>query len=106
VVVLVLALFLRGAGLGATALPAMSAAYATVEPRNLPMATTTLNVLQRLGGPSVTTLCALFLSTLLDAHTRLVGFNAWEATFLLLAGLHAVMALTVAWLPKRTRGQR
>jgi EmrB/QacA subfamily drug resistance transporter len=103
--VLVPVLFLRGAGLGATALPAMSAAYATVEPRNLPMATTTLNVLQRLGGPAVTTLCALFLATLLDAHSRLAGFNAWEAAFLLLAVLHAVMAMTVLWLPRRTSGR-
>lgn len=100
--VLVPTLFVRGAGLGATALPAMSAAYATVEPRNLPMANTTLNIVQRLGGPTVTTLCALVLAALLGTHATMVGLNAWEATFLLLATLHAAMAVTVAWLPGRT----
>lgn len=99
VATLVPVLFMRGAGLGATALPAVSAAYASVEQRNLPMATTTLNILQRLGGPTLTTLCALVLGELLGPHPTLVGLNAWEATFLLLAVLHAVMAVTAAWLP-------
>jgi EmrB/QacA subfamily drug resistance transporter len=94
-------LFVRGAGLGATALPAVSAAYASVGQRNLPMATTTLNILQRLGGPTLTTLCALVLAELLGAHLTLVGLNAWEATFLLLAMLHAVMAATAARLPRQ-----
>ncbi|GAB7524208.1 DHA2 family efflux MFS transporter permease subunit [Paraburkholderia sp. 2C] len=94
-------LFVRGAGLGATALPAVSAAYASVGQRNLPMATTTLNILQRLGGPTLTTLCALVLAELLGAHLTLVGLNAWEATFLLLAMLHALMAATAARLPRQ-----
>jgi EmrB/QacA subfamily drug resistance transporter len=105
VATLLTALFLRGAGLGATALPAMSAAYASVEQRNLPMATTTLNILQRLGGPTLTTLCALMLAELLDARLPLVGMNAWGATFLLLAMLHAVMVVTVIRLPGRMSGR-
>jgi EmrB/QacA subfamily drug resistance transporter len=105
VATLVSALFVRGAGLGATALPAMSAAYASVEQRNLPMATTTLNILQRLGGPTLTTLCALVLAELLGAHPTLVGLNAWEATFLLLAMLHAVMAATAVRLPGHVSGR-
>ncbi|MGF6767838.1 EmrB/QacA subfamily drug resistance transporter [Paraburkholderia sp. GAS199] len=101
VAMLVPTLFARGAGIGAMALPAVSAAYASVEPRNLPMATVTLNIVQRLGGPTVTTLCALVLAELLDVRLTVAGLNAWAATFLLLAMLHAVMVATVVWLPGR-----
>jgi EmrB/QacA subfamily drug resistance transporter len=53
--VLMPALFLRGAGLGAVGLPSMSAAYASVKRQDVPMATTSLNIVQRLGGPTLTT---------------------------------------------------
>lgn len=51
VVVLMLVLILRGAGQGAAGLPTVSAAYAAVDRAVLPMATTTLNIIQRLGAP-------------------------------------------------------
>jgi EmrB/QacA subfamily drug resistance transporter len=105
VATLVSTLFVRGAGLGATALPAMSAAYASVEQRNLPMATTTLNIVQRLGGPTLTTLCALVLAEWLGARPALAGLNAWEAAFLLLGVLHAVMAVMAMRLPGRVGGR-
>jgi EmrB/QacA subfamily drug resistance transporter len=105
VAALVPVLFARGAGLGATALPAMSAAYASVGQRNLPMATTTLNIVQRLGGPTLTTLCALVLAECLGAQSTLAGWNAWEATFVLLAVLHGMTAMTVVWLPGRASGK-
>jgi MFS family permease len=105
VATLVSTLFIRGAGLGATALPAMSAAYASVEQRNLPMATTTLNIVQRLGGPTLTTLCALVLAEWLGAQPALAGLNAWEAAFLLLGALHAVMAVAALRLPGRVGGR-
>ena len=49
--------------------------------------------LQRLDGPILMMLCALVLVELLGAHLTLVGLNSFDATFLLLAMLHAVMAL-------------
>lgn len=55
-------LFVRGAGLGAIAIPSVTAAYASVKKQDLPMATTSLNILQRLGGPTLTMLCATFLA--------------------------------------------
>jgi MFS family permease len=61
VAVLACALFLRGVGLSAVGIPSISAAYASVQKRDLPMATTSLNIVQRLGGPTMTTLCATFL---------------------------------------------
>jgi predicted MFS family arabinose efflux permease len=105
VAMLVPTLFVRGAGIGAMTLPVVSAAYAAVEPRDLPMATTTLNIMQRLGGPTVTTLCALVLAELLDVRLTLIGLNAWAVIFLLLAILHAGMAATVVWLPRRRSGR-
>jgi hypothetical protein len=47
--------------LSAAGIPSISAAYASVKKRDLPMATTSLNIVQRLGGPTMTTLCAIFL---------------------------------------------
>jgi MFS family permease len=69
VAVLACALFLRGVGLSAVGIPSISAAYASVQKRDLPMATTSLNIVQRLGGPTMTTLCATFLGWRLGAHS-------------------------------------
>lgn len=43
-------MFLRGVGLGATMMPAMAAAYATLDRSQVPGATPQLNVVQRVGG--------------------------------------------------------
>ena len=49
--VLLVGLFVRGLGLGGTMMPAMAAAYATLDgPADVPRATPMLNVLQRIGG--------------------------------------------------------
>jgi predicted MFS family arabinose efflux permease len=71
-VVLACALFLRGVGLSAVGIPSVSAAYASVKKRDLPMATTSLNIVQRLGGPTMTTLCATSLGwSLRTGHSHL-----------------------------------
>src|SRR6185436_16552259 len=44
------ALVLRGIGLGGSMMPAMAAAYATLQRSQVPRATPALNVLQRVGG--------------------------------------------------------
>jgi EmrB/QacA subfamily drug resistance transporter len=50
-IVLMVGLFVRGLGLGATMMPAMAAAYATLDSgAEVPRATPMLNVLQRIGG--------------------------------------------------------
>ena len=92
-------LFVRGLGLGAVGLPAISLAYASVEKGALPMATTTLNIVQRVGGPVLTTFCALFLSWALQEHVSRFGLNAWAWAFLALGALHAVMVLAAMLLP-------
>ena len=100
VVVLATVLFIRGMGLGAVGLPAISVAYASVGKDALPMAATTLNIVQRIGGPTLTTLCALFLSWALAGHVGHFALNAWAEAFLVLAALHAIMVLATLTLPR------
>ncbi|WP_047497488.1 DHA2 family efflux MFS transporter permease subunit [Terriglobus sp. TAA 43] len=96
--VLVVALFLRGMGQGAIGLPSITAAYLAVPRRELPMATTSMNIVQRLGGPTLTTLCATLLAWGMEQGTQPVAF-AWVFGFLCLINL-AVVAATLR-LPLR-----
>jgi EmrB/QacA subfamily drug resistance transporter len=94
------ALFLRGAGLSAVGIPSISAAYASVRKKDLPMATTSLNIVQRLGGPTLTTLCATFLGWRLGMVQSSASLSsAFTAAFLLLCGLHAFLFATALRLP-------
>ena len=54
-------LFVRGIGLGCTMMPAIAAAYATISRDAIPRATTTMNVLQRVGGSIGVALLAVVL---------------------------------------------
>jgi fucose permease len=54
-------LVVRGVGLGFTMMPAMAAAYATLERSDVPRATPMLNVLQRVGGSLGTAVLAVIL---------------------------------------------
>jgi hypothetical protein len=101
-VVLSTALFIRGAGQGAVGVPSISAAYASVNPHDLPMATTSLNVVQRLGGPTFTTLCATFLAWRLNSppmHQTVL--NPYASAFLLLGALHGLLLVGAMRLPSR-----
>ena len=94
------ALFMRGVGLSAVGIPSISAAYASVRKKDLPMATTSLNIVQRLGGPTLTTLCATFLGWRLGMVQSSASLSsAFTAAFLLLCGLHAFLFATALRLP-------
>jgi EmrB/QacA subfamily drug resistance transporter len=54
-------LFVRGVGIGATMMPAMAAAYATMESAEVPRGTTVINVVQRVGGSIGTAVLAVVL---------------------------------------------
>src|SRR5271170_406826 len=98
--VFVAALVVRGIGQGAVGIPSITAAYASVPKRELPMATTSLNIVQRLGGPTLTTVCATFLAW----RMRLSGgasAKAFVAGFALLCGLQALVLLSALRLPTR-----
>ncbi|WP_175920985.1 DHA2 family efflux MFS transporter permease subunit [Burkholderia latens] len=105
--VLVPALFLRGMGQSAIGAPSISAAYASVERRNLPMATTSLNIVQRLGGPTFTTMCTLFLAWRLRAESVSASglpAAAYAWAFGLLCALHAASFATALRLPRWSSG--
>jgi MFS family permease len=82
-----------------------TAAYTSVCKRDLPMATTSLNIVQRLGGPTLTTLCASFLAWTLGSQvTGHAVSTAYAWAFLLLCGLHAFTFLAASRLPLRVNG--
>jgi MFS family permease len=98
--VFVAALVVRGMGQGAVGIPSITAAYSSVPKRELPMATTSLNIVQRLGGPTLTTVCATFLAW----RMRLSGgasAKAFVAGFVLLCGLQVLTLLSALQLPTR-----
>jgi predicted MFS family arabinose efflux permease len=100
--VLIPALLLRGMGMSGVGLPSLTAAYASVSRQKMPMATTSLNIVQRLGGPTMTTLCATFLAWKLGPHsTDHAVSSAYAWTFLMLCGLHAFTFLGAIQLPRR-----
>jgi MFS family permease len=103
--VLAFALFIRGVGLSAIGVPSISAAYASVKRQDLPMATTALNIVQRLGGPTLTTLCATFLAWRLGStqpHDTVSG--PFTAAFLVLCALHALLFAAAMRLPLSVEG--
>ena len=67
---LAIAMVVRGMGVGCAFMPAMSAAFASLQAHELPDATPQLNVLQRIGGSIGTALLAVVLQrALVHAHT-------------------------------------
>jgi EmrB/QacA subfamily drug resistance transporter len=98
--VFVAALVVRGIGQGAVGIPSITSAYSSVPKRELPMATTSLNIVQRLGGPTLTTVCATFLAW----RMRLSGTasaKGFVAAFALLCGLQVLVLLSALQLPTR-----
>jgi len=97
---LVCTLFVRGMGLSTVGIPSITSAYASVEKERLPMATTSLNIVQRLGGPTLTTLCATFLGWKLGvAHQATSISSAFTATFMLLSLIHILLLAAALRLP-------
>ena len=97
---LIVSLFIRGVGVSAIGIPSISSGYAAVARADLPMATTAMNIVQRLGGPTLTTLCAVFLAWRLGATTDPASMSgAFVAAFGLLCALHALLLLATLRLP-------
>ncbi len=100
--VLAASLFVRGVGLSAIGIPSITAGYASVRRQDLPMATTSMNIVQRLGGPTLTTLCATFLGwRLAAASTPAARPDAFVAAFALLCAFHGIVFLAALRLPRR-----
>jgi EmrB/QacA subfamily drug resistance transporter len=96
------ALVVRGIGLGFTMMPAMAAAYATLERSQVPRATPMLNVLQRVGGSLGTAVLAVILQHELLARPGEHGTAAFAHTYWwVLAG--TAVALVPAIVLARTQ---
>ena len=68
---------------------------------DLPMATTTLNIVMRTGGPTLTTICATFLGWRLAVQATTPVPHAYGAAFALLCGFHLILCLAAMRLPRR-----
>lgn len=84
-------LVIRGLGQGATGIPSIAAAYAAVPRSQLGLATMTVNIVQRLGGPIVTTVVAISVSfsvgrSIASQQAFLLPFGALMLAQLLVIG--------------------
>ncbi|WP_454691683.1 DHA2 family efflux MFS transporter permease subunit [Achromobacter aloeverae] len=99
-------LWLRGTGLGSINIPSMSSAYADIPRERLPVATTALNIVQRLGGPVATTVLAIWLHASLGAQAAPPAGQvaaAFSSTFILFCVVHALGVLAASRIPGRKR---
>lgn len=94
------ALLIRGLGQGSSGLPSIAAAYASVQKERLSYATTAMNIVQRLGGPIMTTGLAIVVS-LSQARASGSAPNSFEFPFLVLCGLQLLVFISAYWLPVR-----
>lgn len=108
---LCLALFVRGLGQGGISIPSIASAYHALPKAQIAVATTTLNIVQRMGGPVTTTLLAIVLhagmggqslaASGLSAAQALARGHAFTLAFLLLTLVHAGAVLAALQLPLR-----
>jgi EmrB/QacA subfamily drug resistance transporter len=98
---LTVALLVRGIGLGCAMMPTMAAAFAQLEPPQVPRATAALNALQRTGGSIGTALLAVVLTHELARSS--VPADAFGTTFWWAAGVSALAVVPAAVLAVRER---
>jgi EmrB/QacA subfamily drug resistance transporter len=94
---LLAALFLIGAGLGATITPAMAAAYQGLPQAAMGQATTAINVVQRVAGALGSALLAVVLQQALTARLPGFGGGVGQAGALAAASPHAAAAVANAF---------
>ncbi|ACU76925.1 drug resistance transporter, EmrB/QacA subfamily [Catenulispora acidiphila DSM 44928] len=96
-----LPLFLRGLGLGLVMAPLIAAGYSTLRRASIPQATTTFNILNRVGGSIGTAVLAVILVRGLADGTPTAAHvaSAYGATFWWALACTAVTLVTAAFLP-------
>jgi EmrB/QacA subfamily drug resistance transporter len=101
------AMFVRGIGIGLAFMPAMSAAFASLERSELSHATPQLNVLQRVGGSIGTAVLAVVLDrALTGVHTVAGQASAYGTAFWAAAGLTALAIIPCIILMRTERAAR
>jgi EmrB/QacA subfamily drug resistance transporter len=100
-VLLCATLVIRGFGFGLSAMPAMTAAFRSIDPAKISDATPLLNFLQRVGGSAGTAVIAVVLQARLSRTASAAGqAHAFAATFLWALGLTVAAALPVILLAR------
>ncbi|WPD76526.1 DHA2 family efflux MFS transporter permease subunit [Dickeya fangzhongdai] len=94
------ALLITGVGQGLIGVPSTTLAYFTISKDKLPSAATSLNILQRLGGPVFSAFCIQFLST---QEARPSNGLAYFYTLTIVSVLSALCALATLLFPKDNR---
>jgi EmrB/QacA subfamily drug resistance transporter len=101
------AMLVRGFGIGFAFMPAMSAAFASLERSELPDATPQLNVLQRVGGSVGTAVLAVVLSRgLVGAHTVSAQAAAYGTAFWAATALTSIAIIPSIMLMRAERQAR
>lgn len=90
----------RGIGQGATGIPTIAAAYSSVPKEKLGLATTAINIVQRLGGPVATTAIAISVSTAAGFY-RASSPSAFLFPFVALIVLQLLVLGSASRLPAR-----
>ncbi len=104
---LAVVMMVRGVGLGFSFMPAMTAAFATLERHELSDATPQLNVLNRVGGSIGTAILAVVLQRAeVGAHTLGATAHAYGTAFWWSMGLTALAIIPCVVLTRAERGAR
>jgi EmrB/QacA subfamily drug resistance transporter len=107
ILLLSIAMLIRGMGIGFAFMPAMSAAFASLRRSELANATPQLNVLQRVGGSIGTAVLAVVLQrALVGAHTNAAAAAAYGTAFWASAGITALAILPCIILVRAERAAR
>ena len=93
---IIISLLARGIGQGATGIPTIAAAYASVPKAKLGFATTSINIVQRLGGPLATMALALVVSASTSASTAAPAVSSSEGFLFPFIALIFIQALGLA----------
>ena len=101
------AMFVRGMGIGFAFMPAMSAAFASLDRSELPDATPQLNVLQRVGGSiGVAVLAVVLQRELAGAHTLSAAASAYGVAFWVSAAMTALAIIPCVILLRAEQAAR
>jgi len=107
IVFLCFAMLVRGFGIGFAFMPAMTAAFASLQRSELSDATPQLNVLQRVGGSIGIAVLAVVLQRGLDsAHSLNAAAGAYGTAFWVAAGLTALAIIPCIVLMRSERAAR
>jgi EmrB/QacA subfamily drug resistance transporter len=107
ILLLCVAMVIRGFGIGFAFMPAMSAAFASLQRSELSDATPQLNVLQRVGGSIGIAVLAVVLQRGLDhAHSLAAAASAYGTAFWVAVGLTAVAIIPCVVLMHAERAAR